>query len=493
MIGKRLGNWVIEKELGRGGMGRVFLAREEPTGSTEGRVAAVKVLAAELAQETGFLDRFQREIDILRQLSHPNIVRLYEAGIQEGLYYYAMEYLPGQNFEDWLHNLGRVPWKEVLDIALQLCPALKHAHDHGIIHRDIKPPNLLRGDNGVVKLTDFGIAKVFAGKHLTVTGALVGTADYLSPEQAAGKPVTHRSDLYSLGVVLYTLLTGRTPFTGHSALELMHKHRYAQFELPHRYVADLPHELEEIVCGLLEKDPSRRPANALMLQRQLESFRNKLVRRGQQTMTSGQGEHTRADSALVEETAEPAIGPATMAGALVRETLMRDQQGGPLRQFLNRPAVLASLFALCVGVMVWGVWLRPREPEPETPQGQKGEAQRFYDQADGLFERGKTEQAGRIWQKLVRAFRDVESERPWVREAERRLRNMPDLQAEDDRPAAVQQVLEHARELKRLDQRDKAEELWQALEELYWNDPRAPAILSEIRRDRGEIRRDGGK
>ncbi len=142
------------------------------------------------------------------------IVRFYESGQENAKYFYAMEYIDGQSLDEILIAQGALPWSEVLDIALQICPALRHVHDHGIIHRDIKPPNIMRTTQGVIKLTDFGIAKVFAGQHLTATGGVIGTAEFLSPEQAAGKPVSKRSDLYSLGVVLYTLLTGKTPFSG---------------------------------------------------------------------------------------------------------------------------------------------------------------------------------------------------------------------------------------------------------------------------------------
>jgi serine/threonine protein kinase len=198
MIGDRLGKWVIFRQLGKGGMGRVYLAQEE----IGGRQAALKVLAAELAQEAGFLQRFQREIETLAQLEHPNIVRFYEAGFENDTYFYAMEFIDGKSLEDILDEQGRLAWNDVLDIVIQICPALKIVHDHGVIHRDLKPANILRTNEGVVKITDFGIAKVFAQGHLTGTGGIVGTAEYLSPEQAAGKPVTKRSDLYSLGIVM---------------------------------------------------------------------------------------------------------------------------------------------------------------------------------------------------------------------------------------------------------------------------------------------------
>src|SRR5438552_1775262 len=139
MIGDRLGKWVIFKELGRGGMGRVYLAQEELTG----RQAALKVLAAELAQEVGFLHRFQREIETLSRLDHPNIVRFFESGYENGVYFYAMEYVEGMSLEQILDKQSRLAWPDVLDVALQVTPALRHVHDHGVIHRDLKPSNLL--------------------------------------------------------------------------------------------------------------------------------------------------------------------------------------------------------------------------------------------------------------------------------------------------------------------------------------------------------------
>src|SRR5271167_4696458 len=135
-------------------------------------------------------------------------------------------------------------------MALQVCPALKHVHDHGVIHRDLKPANILRTAAGVIKLTDFGIAKVFAQGNLTATGGVVGTAEYLSPEQAAGKPVSKRSDLYSLGTVLYTLVIGLPPFQGETFVDLLHKHRYAQFDPPAKVLPDLPYEIDEVICQL---------------------------------------------------------------------------------------------------------------------------------------------------------------------------------------------------------------------------------------------------
>ena len=495
LLGKRLGKWVIDKELGRGGMGRVYLAHADAApggdGAGQPREAAVKVLAAELAQEAGFLERFQREIDVLRQLSHPHIVRLYDSGFQDGLYYFAMEYVPGENFDEILLERGRLSWKEVLEIALQLCPALKHAHDHGVIHRDLKPQNLLQAADGTVKLTDFGIAKVFAGKQLTVTGGLVGTAEYLSPEQASGKPVTHRSDLYSFGVVLYTLLTGRTPFHGRSTLDLMHKHRFAQFDSPQRLVPDVPHDLDRIVCGLLEKEPSKRPANGLILQRQLETFRNKVHRREQPTRVTGAEEGTQA-------AAEPPPGhvmrnqpgTATLVSQLVREELSSERRGGPLARLLNRPWVLAPLFTVCLALLVYGVFLQPRSAtHTASDLKQVGEVERLYRLAERLYRDGNLVAARDHWRHLVQVFEDAgPDQQSWVESARRRLAQpeLNDLPSEKERWEPVYRALGRAAQL-RLDGRDRdAEEILAGIEFFYHDDPAAKEILQEVKKVRGQ-------
>jgi serine/threonine-protein kinase len=542
MIGSRLGKWVLDREIGRGGMGRVYLAHEEPGG----RRAAVKVLASALAQEAGFLERFQREIDALSQLEHPNIVRLYESGVQDGRYYYAMEYVEGENLEQILHEKGRLPWKEVLEVALQVCPALKHAHDRGIIHRDLKPPNLMRTPAGVIKLTDFGIAKVFAARHLTKTGGVVGTAEYLSPEQAAGKLATKRSDLYSLGVVLYTLVTGRTPFEGQSTADLLHKHLYARFDRPQKLVPDLPHEFDGIICQLLEKDPADRPGDGLVLQRQLESLRRKLARKSQPTLLSGPADRTLAEN-RPEELPASDPGPATLMSRLVRDELERQKRGGPFQSLFNRPWVVVPLFLLCVGALVWAFAPRPTlSPEDLFTRGSQlmasadpadwdrawseyleplaqdypsnpyhaqveayrqqiedraaqqralaslkarlpaGEAQRFYQRGLRLCQEGDPEAARQLWQNVVRTFAGLESETRWVKLAEAGLAELARrAPPEGERRHAVREALERARRLRDQGRRRQAEEIWQGLEALYGGDPSAQEVLSEIRRDRG--------
>ena len=205
-----LGPYEIGKPLGKGGMGSVYAAVDTQTGQR----VAIKALTPHLAMAEGFRERFEAEIESLKTLRHEGIVRLYGYGEQDGVLFYSMELVEGISLEDELKAGRRFNWREVTSIAIQLSLALKHAHDHGIVHRDIKPANILLSGDEHVKLADFGIARLFGTTQLTTAGGVLGTADYMSPEQAEGRPVTARCDQYSLGGVMYALLAGRPPFLG---------------------------------------------------------------------------------------------------------------------------------------------------------------------------------------------------------------------------------------------------------------------------------------
>ncbi len=263
-----LGPYRIVGKLGRGGMGTVYEAVHRETGEP----AAVKLLAAALAGEEGFRSRFEAEIETLKKLNHPNIVRLFGFGEQDGHLFYAMELVDGNSLEEELRRGRRFDWREVARITIQICRALRHAHDRGIIHRDIKPGNLLLKSDGQVKLSDFGIARLFGYSRLTSAGSVLGTAEYMSPEQAEGKAVDARADLYSLGAVMYALLAQRPIFRAKSLLEMLQKQRFEQPEPLRKYAADVPGEMEQIIGQLLEKDPARRIANADLLARRLEAM-----------------------------------------------------------------------------------------------------------------------------------------------------------------------------------------------------------------------------
>jgi hypothetical protein len=364
MIGRHLGPWVIDAEIGRGAMGSVYRAHraDDPA-----NVVALKVLNADLARDDVFVARFQREIEALRRLDHPNIVHLLEAGSDEGLFYYAMEFVAGRDCEALLRERGRLPWQEVLDLALHVVPALKHAHDRGIIHRDLKPANIMLSpiDDGSValKLTDFGVAKLFARPPLTAAGSFVGTAAYLAPEQAVGKPASKRSDFYSLGGVLYTLLTGRPPFPGENVAELIHKHCYTIPDRPQLLVPDLPHDLDGLVMQLLEKDPARRPADGFVLLKQLERVKAKLDRKQvsatEPATAHGQFLTMKPKGTVATGSTDGAVstgeGPATIASRLMRTTLEDLNRGGPIQRTFNHPLTLLLMFAACVGLIAWGL------------------------------------------------------------------------------------------------------------------------------------------
>jgi serine/threonine-protein kinase len=270
---ERLGPYRLEKTLGRGGMGAVFLGVHDSTGER----AAVKVLAPNLADDALFRERFKSEVETLKKLLHPNIVRLHAWGEEEnGNLYYVMEYVPGRNLQDELAAGRRFTWREVTRLGVQIAQALKHAHDRGIVHRDLKPANLLLTDDDQIKLTDFGIAKFYGGSHMTADGSVMGTADYMSPEQARGKQVTSRCDLYSLGSVLYALLTGKPPFAGKSLTEVIHNLMQEKPVALRRLAPDTPGELEAIVLQLLEKDPQKRIPTAIAVVNRLKALEHAL-------------------------------------------------------------------------------------------------------------------------------------------------------------------------------------------------------------------------
>lgn len=270
---EKLGPYKIDHVVGRGGMGTVFAARHELTGED----AAIKVLAPALASDETFRDRFAAEINSLKKLNHPHIVKLHGYGEADGHLYYAMELIEGTNLEQELLSGRRFSWREVTQIGIDVARALKHAHDHGVIHRDLKPANLLVDKDDEIKLTDFGIAKLFGATRVTLNDSVMGTADYMAPEQAAGEATTPRCDLYSLGCVLYALLAGTPPFKGNSIAEVVHKVRYDQHVPVSKYAPDVPRDLQLVINELLEKDPEDRIRTALSLTHRLRAIQRALT------------------------------------------------------------------------------------------------------------------------------------------------------------------------------------------------------------------------
>jgi serine/threonine-protein kinase len=275
MTPDRLGPYRIVSKLGRGGMGMVFLGEDDASKQT----AAIKLLSGDMAVYADFRERFKAEIDTLRTLNHPNIVRISGYGEQENQFFYVMEYVSGGSLETQLSR-GRVfNWREVAQFGVEMAGALRHAHAYGVLHRDIKPGNLLITDAGSLKLSDFGIVRLFDKARLTGVGNILGTAEFMAPEQAEGRTddprsdmFDPRSDLYSLGAVLYVLLARRRLFDAHSLMEMIAKQRSEKPAPLRSLVPDVPKEFAEIIHRLLEKDPDCRFKTATVLQRRLEGM-----------------------------------------------------------------------------------------------------------------------------------------------------------------------------------------------------------------------------
>ena len=248
------GRYRVERVLGGGAMAKVVLARDAELG----RAVAVKVLDESLATDESFRARFSREARLAASLSHPNLVTVFDAGEAEGRPYIVMEYVEGLTLEERLRNDGPLPPEEVRRVALQVCAGLEHAHAHGLVHRDLKPGNLIERTDGTVKIADFGIARGDGATELTEAGTIVGTAAYLAPEQAQGGDITPRSDLYAFGVVLYELLTGRRPWQIESLSDLARRHTEPPPALPEH----VPPGLRAVVERCLAADPVDRPASA---------------------------------------------------------------------------------------------------------------------------------------------------------------------------------------------------------------------------------------
>lgn len=279
------GPFEVVSRLGRGGMGTVYRGIHVNTRLP----VAIKMLAEPLADDENFRQRFNKEIEALRQLRHPNIVRLLGYGQEGDSYYYVMELVEGHSLEEELRKGRRFNWRETLSMAVQIASALNCAHNHGIIHRDLKPANLMLATNGIVKLSDFGIATLFGSSKITNAGNIVGTLSYMAPEQALGQPTNARSDLFSFGAVLTALMTGKPPFKGSTLPEVLHQHATARARRPSQLGIDIPVEFDELIGRLLERDPEKRPKNAYFVMRLLEAIQEETTDQSKVGQGTGTG------------------------------------------------------------------------------------------------------------------------------------------------------------------------------------------------------------
>lgn len=350
LLGKKIGPFAIEKELGSGAMGIVYKALYTKTGQP----VAIKVILQGLNNNENMLARFEREIGVLKQLHHPNIVRLLASGRYKNSPFYAMEFLEGEPLDKILKRRERLPWQEVIALGKQLCAALQHAHENEIIHRDLKPANLIITPEGVVKLTDFGIAKDLDVTGLTATNSTVGTASYMSPEQCQGvKFLTNKSDLYSLGVLLYEMLTGRHPFHADTLMEMFLQHVQGDYVRPGRLIMEIPLWLDNVVCQLLAKKPEDRPFDANRVAYMLDQVVEKAAQK------QGVSDNTAAPRALDRP-------PSTKTGKKNRSTrslfgTKSKQADGPFHeQIWFQATAISALLAVVVFLIYQG--LKPPDP-----------------------------------------------------------------------------------------------------------------------------------
>ena len=255
LVGKRLGVFDLQEEIGRGAMGIVYRGRQV----TLDRVVAVKVLLEDLANDTSFVERFTRESRVAAALNHPNIIHIYDAGQSDNLLYFAMEFISGPTVSHLLKQKGRLPVYNTVDIAAQVASALDYAHAEAqLVHRDVKPENIMLDRWGNVKVVDFGLARVVGSQGITRVGSVVGSLYYVPPEQLFGQKPDGRSDVYSLGVALYEMLTGQRPFRGQSLGELSHAILSAPLVAPSKLESSIPADLDAIIFKALERDREKR-------------------------------------------------------------------------------------------------------------------------------------------------------------------------------------------------------------------------------------------
>jgi serine/threonine-protein kinase len=362
------GRYRIQRKLGAGGMADVYLAEDQELG----RRVAIKILNGRHANDDQFIERFRREAKNAAALNHPNIVSIYDRGEAEDTYYIAMEYLDGRTLKELIVGRGAAPINVAIEYARQILSALRFAHRHGIVHRDIKPHNVLVDSEGRVKVTDFGIARA-GTSQMTETGSIVGTAQYLSPEQARGGEVDPRSDLYSLGIVLYELLTGKTPFEGETPVEIAMKHLSTAPKPPSSLRPDVPRELDMVVLRALAKNPDDRYQSADEMEADLERVSRGAGVAAATVDTATQVLRRPAPVPAESATAATMIAPLASAGTRavppppVVEEEEYEEPGGPDRPLW--PWLVAIAFVVAAAIAGFFVWHELSGSAKQVPVG----------------------------------------------------------------------------------------------------------------------------
>ncbi len=260
------GRYQVIEELGHGGMGRVYKVQDTDIKEK----VALKLLRPEITLDQEAVERFSNELKLARKISHRNVCRMFDLGRAEGTTFITMEFVPGEDLRSFIHRSKQLSIGNAMSIAKQVCEGLEEAHRLGVIHRDLKPANIMIDKDGDAKIMDFGIARSLSGKSITGAGVMIGTPEYMSPEQVEGKDIDQRSDIYSLGVILYEMVTGRLPFSGDTPLSVAHKHKYEAPKDPKSLNPSIPDSLSDPILKCLEKDKAKRYQNAVDLRIELE-------------------------------------------------------------------------------------------------------------------------------------------------------------------------------------------------------------------------------
>lgn len=270
LVGKRLdGRYELQEIIGVGGMAVVYKAYD----NIEDRLVSVKILKDEFAQNDDFIRRFKNESKAIAVLSHPNIVKVYDVSFGDIMQYIVMEYIDGITLKEYIEQQGSLSWKDAIHFTIQILKGLQHAHDKGIVHRDVKPQNILLCADGTIKVSDFGIARFARSEHKTMTDKAIGSVHYISPEQARGEPTDEKADIYSVGVMLYEMLTGKLPFQAESAVSVAIMQLQTEPQLPREINGSIPLGLEQITMHAMQKDPTRRYQMAAEMLHDLEEFK----------------------------------------------------------------------------------------------------------------------------------------------------------------------------------------------------------------------------
>jgi len=384
MAGTAVGKYRLEAAIARGGMGTIYRACE----TESGRVVAVKVLRRELAANRSFLLRFRREVRALQQVEHPNVVRVLDIGGQGETQFYVMEHFE-RSLRDLLRD-GPLDTLQAIRLAAQAARGLQAVHDAGVVHRDVKPSNILIGEDGVARIGDFGVARIATATRMTHTGAILGTPAYMAPEQAENPEVGARADIYSLGVVLYEMLVGKPPFEGNTALDILQKHRLNLPEPPKSLNPRLPGALSRLVLAMLAKDPTKRPASMKVVADALEHLA----------------------SNLTEESLSDEAAPRQLSSTEVRERYERTY--ARMVFWTKRAVALIVLAAAAYGVYRLGAYLNRgpagylAEAAALEAQDQVGKALRVY---EALIERFPESDAAARARRRATAIREEQRRR----------------------------------------------------------------------------------